>query len=197
MIELPRVEAEFNYNSKFGENSNFKLFLNGAAQTAKNGVAGTTKSLSSTGGAAASRSTSPGSRSPAPASSPRAWARSSWATRFVGDGRRSTATAWTWPATAATRSATSARSSTARPDSKFGIGGSFGREPPQAHRRRQGRRRHRPEILKRRAIVGQITYKWSKSLRWVAEYGHIDGLQRRRQGLQGAIRARLGMMLFF
>src|SRR6476659_7076240 len=40
VIELPRVEAEFNYNSKFGENSNFKLFLNGAAQTAKNGVTG-------------------------------------------------------------------------------------------------------------------------------------------------------------
>src|SRR6476660_2186327 len=52
VIELPRVEAEFNYNSKFGENSNFKLFPNGAAQTAKNGVTGTTNSLSSTGGGA-------------------------------------------------------------------------------------------------------------------------------------------------
>jgi len=52
VIELPRVEAEFNYNSKFGETSNFKLFLNGAAQTAKNGVTGTTNSLSSTGGGA-------------------------------------------------------------------------------------------------------------------------------------------------
>ena len=49
MIELPRVEAEFNYNGKFGENNNAKIFLNGAAQTAKDGVTGTTNSLSSTG----------------------------------------------------------------------------------------------------------------------------------------------------
>ena len=52
VIELPRVEAEFSYNCKFGENSNFKLFLNGAAQTAKNGVGRTTNSLSSTGAGA-------------------------------------------------------------------------------------------------------------------------------------------------
>ena len=38
MVELPRVEAEFSYSCKFGENSNFKLFVNGAAQTAKDGV---------------------------------------------------------------------------------------------------------------------------------------------------------------
>ena len=49
MLQLPRVEAEFNYNGKFGENSNVKVFLNGAAQTAKDGVTGTTNCLSSTG----------------------------------------------------------------------------------------------------------------------------------------------------
>ena len=49
VLELPRVEAEFTYNGKFGEKTNFKLFLNGAAQTAKDGATGTTNSLTSTG----------------------------------------------------------------------------------------------------------------------------------------------------
>ncbi len=49
MIELPRVEAEFNWNGKFGEKNNAKIFINGAAQTAKDGVSGTTNSLSSAG----------------------------------------------------------------------------------------------------------------------------------------------------
>ncbi len=52
MLQLPRIEAEFNYNGKFGENSNVKVFVNGAAQTAKDGVSGTTNSLSSTGAGA-------------------------------------------------------------------------------------------------------------------------------------------------
>ena len=34
-LELPRVEGEFAYNGKSGEKTNFKLFINGAAQTAK------------------------------------------------------------------------------------------------------------------------------------------------------------------
>ena len=61
------------------------------------------------------------------------------------------------------------------PTSKFIIGGSFG----ENHLKRTDADKTADgtdsEILKRRAIVGQITYKWSKSLRWVAEYGHIDG----------------------
>jgi hypothetical protein len=44
--------------------------------------------------------------------------------------------------------------------------------------------------------VGQLTYKWSKSLRWVAEYGHIDNYAngvKATKSDQGS----LGMMLFF
>jgi len=81
--------------------------------------------------------------------------------------------------------------------SKFGIGGSFG----ENHLKRSDADKAVPgapdaEILKRRAIVGQITYKWSKSLRWVAEYGHTDGYAngvKASKGDQGS----LGMMLFF
>ena len=52
------------------------------------------------------------------------------------------------------------------------------------------------DIEKLRAIVGQLTYKWSKSLRWVAEYGHIENKSdgaKASQSDQGSI----GMMLFF
>jgi hypothetical protein len=52
------------------------------------------------------------------------------------------------------------------------------------------------EVLKNRAIVGQITYKWTKSLRWVAEYGHVDGFSlgtKTSKVDQGS----LGMMLFY
>ena len=51
--------------------------------------------------------------------------------------------------------------------------------------------------MKRRAIIGQLTYKWTKSLRWVAEYGHIETFYGRYKGRRSRIRAPLGMMLFF
>jgi hypothetical protein len=82
------------------------------------------------------------------------------------------------------------------PNSKWMIGGSFG----ENHLKRTDAEKTvdgtDAEILKNRAIVGQITYKWSKSLRWVAEYGHIDGFTdgaKSSKSDQGS----LGMMLFF
>ena len=81
-------------------------------------------------------------------------------------------------------------------NSKFGIGGSYG----ENHLKRTDADKTADgtdaEILKRRAIIGQVTYKWSKSLRWVAEYGHIDGYTdgtKDSKSDQGS----LGMMLFF
>ena len=63
-----------------------------------------------------------------------------------------------------------------RPEGKFGLGASYGENNllrTDADKAADGTDE---EILKRRAIVGQLTYKWSKSLRWVAEYGHIENL---------------------
>jgi len=44
--------------------------------------------------------------------------------------------------------------------------------------------------------VGQVAYKWSKSLRWVFEYGHVDNFT---DGVKGAKtdQGSVGMMLFF
>ncbi len=175
MIELPRVEAEFNWNGKFGEKNNAKIFINGAAQTAKDGVTGTTNSMSSAGfgggivldfsGFALSGSGF--------------WAKG-MGSLFMGDafaGDRHFDNRWRGrrrrgpqlvrlhrpahlyarrPASSSSAAA-SARTTSSGPTPTRRAGGTGS------------------EILKRRAIVGQITYKWSKSLRWVFEYGHIDG----------------------
>jgi hypothetical protein len=81
-------------------------------------------------------------------------------------------------------------------DSKWGLGASYG----ENHLKRTDADKTADgidsEILKNRLIDGQITYKWSKSLRWVLEYGHIDGYSdgaKSSKGDQGS----LGMMLFF
>ena len=79
----------------------------------------------------------------------------------------------------------------APPGAKFMIGGSFGENHLKATSEEGS-----GTLLKRRAIIGQVTYKWTKSLRWVAEYGHIDGYTlstKTSKSDQGS----LGMMLFF
>jgi hypothetical protein len=196
VLELPRVEAEFNYNSKFGENSNVKIFLNGAAQTAKDGVAGSTNSLSSTGGGAGVSIDVSGF-----AITGSGFFAKGMGSLFMGDAFLGDARADGDGVDVAGDGRNSfgyigqiVYSSSA---SKFGIGGSFG----ENHLKRTDADKAVPgapdaEILKRRAIVGQLTYKWSKSLRWVAEYGHIDNYAngvKATKSDQGS----LGMMLFF
>jgi hypothetical protein len=195
VIELPRVEAEFTYNSKFGENSNFKLFVNGAAQTAKDGVGGSTSSLSSTGGGAGISIDVSGFALTGSGFFAKGMGSLFMGDAFLGDARADGD---------GVDVAGDGRNSFgyigqvmySPASSKFGIGGSFG----ENHLKRTDADKTADgtdsEILKRRAIVGQITYKWSKSLRWVAEYGHIDGYSdgtKTSKGDQGS----LGMMLFF
>ena len=195
MIELPRVEAEFSYSSKFGENSNFKLFVNGAAQTAKDGVSGTTTSLSSTGAGAGITIDVSGFALTGSGFFAKGMGSLFMGDAFLGDGRADGD---------GVDVAGKGRNSFgyigqvlySPASSKFGIGGSFG----ENHLKRTDADKTADgvtsEILKRRAIVGQLTYKWSKSLRWVAEYGHIDGFNdgaKTSKGDQGS----LGMMLFF
>ena len=79
-----------------------------------------------------------------------------------------------------------------KPESKFGVGASYGENRLQSTDEEGGA----DNLVKRRAIVGQLTYKWSKSLRWVAEYGHIETFAndvKDSKSDQGSV----GMMLFF
>jgi hypothetical protein len=202
-IELPRVEAEFNYNSKFGENSNVKIFVNGAAQTAKSGPTGSTNSLGSAGGGAGVSIDVSGF-----AITGSGFFAKGMGSLFMGDA---------CCAVDATTGADNARISSDGVDvagdgrnsfgyigqivyssatSKFGIGGSFGENRLKRTDADKAADGTDAEILKRRAIIGQLTYKWSKSLRWVAEYGHIDNYTdgaKTSKSDQGS----LGMMLFF
>jgi hypothetical protein len=195
VIELPRVEAEFNYNSKFGENSNFKLFVNGAAQTAKDGVTGTTTSLSSTGAGAGITIDVSGFALTGSGFFAKGMGSLFMGDAFSGDSRLDGD---------GVDVAGKGRNSFgyigqivySPPNSKVMIGGSFGENHLKRTDADKTADATTTEILKRRAIVGQLTYKWSKSLRWVAEYGHIDGYGngvKNSKSDQGSV----GMMLFF
>ncbi|HEX5385088.1 MAG TPA: hypothetical protein VFW66_00125 [Gemmatimonadales bacterium] len=198
--ELPRVEAEANWGSKTGENSNVKIFVNGAVQSMKNAPSGGT-SLASYGGGAGivfdvSGFAITGSGfwskgmgfllqgdgivgganfdnqgvSPIPDGSGKQQGRASFG--YIGQLTYSP------------------------PNTKWIIGGSFGENRLRQNDQDKAASGNDNEILKERLIDGQITYKWTKSLRWVAEYGHIDtyaGGVKTTKGNQGS----LGMMLFF
>jgi hypothetical protein len=196
VLELPRVEAEFSYNGKMGETGNVKVFVNGAAQTAKDGVTGTTNSLSSTGvgggvvidvsGFAITGSGFFAKGMGYLLSGDGIVGGGNFDNQGVdvgGDGRNSFGYI--------------GQVMYSPPNSKFGIGGSFGENHlKQTDADKAASGSTASEVLKNRAIVGQITYKWSKSLRWVAEYGHIDGYSlgtKTSKSDQGS----LGMMLFF
>ena len=197
-LELPRVEGEFTYSGKSGENTNFKFFLNGAAQTAKSAPTGTTENLTSTGvggGATvdlsgfalhASGFYAKGMGSlfmgDACCTGPEDGRINTDGVDAAGDGRNSFGYIGqiTWM----------------KADSKFGIGASYGENHLKQTDADQALSGNDNEILKRRAIIGQLTYKWSKSLRWVAEYGHIQnfsGGEEASKSDQGSV----GMMLFF
>jgi hypothetical protein len=195
VLQLPRVEAELNYNSKFGEASNFKLFVNGAVQTAKDAVGDGSTSLTSTGGGAGITIDVSGFAITGSGFFAKGMGYllqgdgivgggdfDNLGVDVAGNGRNSFGYIGqvTW----------------SRPDSKFGIGGSFGENHLKQTDDDKAASGSDAEILKNRAIIGQITYKWSKSLRWVAEYGHIDGYtggDKTSKSDQGSV----GMMLFF
>ncbi len=194
-IELPRVEAELGYNTKFGENSTFKLFVNGAVQTAKTGATGPTESLTSTGGGAGITIDVSGF-----ALTGSGFFAKGMGYLLQGDGIVGGANFDNLGVDAAGDGRNSfgyiGQVTFSPTNSKFMIGGSFG----ENHLKRTDADKTADgidsEILKNRLIDGQITYKWSKSLRWVLEYGHIDGYSdgaKSSKGDQGS----LGMMLFF
>ena len=83
-----------------------------------------------------------------------------------------------------------------RPEGKFGLGASYGENNLLRTDDDKADDLTDEDLLKRRAIVGQITYKWSKSLRWVAEYGHVENLSNGDKATESD-QGSLGMMLFF
>ena len=196
-VELPRVEAEFAYTGKAGESTNLKFFVNGAAQTAKSGATGSTESLTSTGvgggatvdiagfaiHASGFYAKGMGSLFMGDACCGADDSRiDTDGVDVAGDGRDSFGYIGqiTWM----------------RPEGKFGLGASYGENNLMRTDADQAADGTDEDLLKRRAFVGQLTYKWSKSLRWVAEFGHIENLadgEKVSQSEQGSI----GMMLFF
>ena len=207
VLEVPRVEAEVNYSSKFGENSTFKFFLNGAVQSAKDAVTGPSQSLASWGGGAGLSVDVSGFNLTGSG-----FYASGMGSLFMGDafiGNSTTPTGGRAASDGVSAVADASgkfkgrksfgyigQLSYAPPGSKFMIGGSFGENHLKQTSEEKTASGTTSEILKRRAIIGQVTYKWTKSLRWVAEYGHIDGYSfgtKTSKSDQGS----LGMMLFF
>ncbi len=191
-LELPRVEGEFAYNGKSGENTNIKFFINGAAQTAKDPATDDNLTSTGVGGGAtvdiagfalhASGFYAKGMGSlfmgDACCTGADDGRIASDGVDALGNGRNSIGYIGqiTWM----------------KPEGKFGLGASYGENRLQSTDEEGGA----DDLVKRRAIVGQLTYKWSKSLRWVAEYGHIEtfaGGTKDSKSDQGSV----GMMLFF
>ena len=190
VVQLPRVEAEFTWNGKMGETGNIKFFLNGAVQTAKDGIGDGTESLTSGGGGAGITLDVSGF-----AIHGSGWYAKGMGSLFMGDAFLGDARAPSDGVDAAGDGRKSfgyiGQITYMKADSKFGIGASFGE-----NRLKANDAEGEGDLLKRRAIIGQLTYKWSKSLRWVAEYGHIQGYAGGEETSK-ADQGSLGMMLFF
>ncbi len=194
-LQLPRVEAELGFSSKMGETGTAKFFVSGAVQSAKTGATGTTESLTSTGGAGGVTLDLSGFAIHASGFFAKGMGSLFMGDAFLGDARA--------PSDGVDAAGDGRNSfgyigqvTYMKPGSKFGIGASFGENHLKRTDADEAADGTDEEILKRRAIIGQLTYKWSNSLRWVAEYGHIqgygDGTETSKSD-QGSI----GMMLFF
>jgi hypothetical protein len=191
VLELPRLEAELGYSKKMGEKNNFKFFLNGAVQSAKDGVTGTTNSLTSDGVGGGVVLDFSGF-----AITGSGFYANGMGFLLSGDGIVGGGNFDNRGVDATGEGRTSygyiGQASYAPPAGKFMLGASYGENILQANTADV----ITEDLVKNRAIIGQITYKWSKSLRWVAEYGHI-------QGFAGGVevsksdQGSLGMMLFF
>jgi hypothetical protein len=193
--QVPRVEGEFNYTGKMGENNSVKVFVNGAVNSMKDGIGTGSTSLTSSGvgggvviGVSGFALTGSGF-----------WAKG-MGYLLQGDGIVGGGNFDNQAVDAAGDGRTSfgyiAQATFSPANSKVMIGGSFGENHLKRTDADEAADGTDSEILKNRAIVGQLTYKWSKSLRWVAEYGHIDGYT---DGVKGSKtdQGSLGMMLFF
>jgi hypothetical protein len=194
-LELPRVEGEFTYNGKSGENTNFKFFVNGAAQTAKNTA--TDDNLTSTGVGGGATVDISGFALHASG-----FYAKGMGSLFMGDAccgagdSRINSDGVDVSLDGRNSFGYIGQITYMKADSKWGIGASYGENHLQRTDADKTADGIDEEILKRRAIIGQITYKWSKSLRWVAEYGHVQNFGNGDEATKSD-QGSLGMMLFF
>jgi hypothetical protein len=174
-----------------GETGNAKFFVSGAVQSAKTGATGTTESLTSTGAAGGITIDVSGF-----AIHGSGFFAKGMGSLFMGDAFLGDARAPSDGVDAAGEGRNSfgyiGQITYMGAASKVGFGASFG----ENHLKSTDADLTDEEILKRRAIIGQLTYKWSNSLRWVGEFGYIQnygGGDEVSKSTQGS----LGMMLFF
>jgi hypothetical protein len=201
VVELPRVEGEFNYNNKFGENNNFKLFVNGAVNNAKDGVTGDTETLTAYGVGGGAVLDISGLSLSGSGFLANGMGSAFMGDHFSGDDRVESDGVSSVPDASGKFNGRDSfgyigQATFSPRDSKWIIGGSFGENRLRRTDEEKTADGTDAEIAKTRLIVGQITFKWSKSLRWVAEYGHADTYadgEKVFKNDQGS----LGMMLFF
>jgi hypothetical protein len=207
VIQLPRVEAEVTYNRKTSDNSNFKFFLNGAIQTAKDGVDGSSQTGQSSeetltsagvGGGVAFDFSSISVMGSGFYTSGMGWLLQG--DGIVGGGNFDNGGVGT-PDNSGVQNARNSYGFIGQvmfspKDSKWMFGGSYGANFLKQNDEDKNASGNSKTLQKTQAFVGQITYKWTKSLRWVAEYGNISNYafeDKQTQTSQGS----LGMMLFF
>ncbi|HKV75418.1 MAG TPA: hypothetical protein VJN95_12935 [Gemmatimonadales bacterium] len=195
VASVPRLEAELGYNK-----SNFKFFINGAVQSMKDGFGTGTHSLTAGGVGGGAVVTFGGLALHASG-----FYASGMGFLLMGDGivggnnfdnGGTGAVDADGKASARTSYGFIGQATFSPKDSKWMFGGSYGMN--QLDRSSEDKTADGIDsyVLKEDAIVGQITFKWTKSLRWVAEFAHITGHAdgaKSSQGDQGS----LGMMLFY
>jgi len=188
--QLPRLEAELNYSS-----GNVKVFVNGAAQTMKDAPSGG-NSLTSAGVGGGLVFSSSGFSVTASGFFASGMGYLLQGDGIVGganfdnegvDGTNSARKSFGYIGQLAYNPS----------GSSWIIAGSFGENHlKQTDADKTASGSSASDGLKNRAIVGQITYKWTKSLRWVGEFGYVQNYvlgTEVNKTTQGSI----GMMLFF
>jgi hypothetical protein len=195
VASIPRLEAELTYTK-----SNLKFFVNGAVESMKDGFGDGTNSLTSTGVGGGVVVTFGGLSVHGSGFYANGMGFLLQGDGIVGgvnfnNGGTGVANA-DGKASGRASFGYIAQATFAPKDSKWMFGASYGENHLKRNDDDTAADGTDSEILKERAIVGQITFKWTKSLRWVAEFTNTstygDGAKT-STGNQGS----LGMMLFY
>jgi hypothetical protein len=194
VASVPRLEAELTYTK-----DKFKFFVNGAVQSMKDGFGSGTNSLTATGVGGGAVFTIGGLALHASGFYANGMGFLLQGDGIVGGGNfdnGGTGTPVAGKASGRNSIGYIGQATFSPKDSKWMFGASFGENHLKQNDDDKAASGSTEEILKETAIVGQITFKWTKSLRWVAEYtntsAHNLGVKV-STGNQGSI----GMMLFY